>query len=147
MPLLEMHLQVLGFLRFRLTHPTPGKACGAGTLEKSLQLSLLGAEISAFNVDLVQEVWGRGAKMLVFNQVPGSADDAGPAARRVGGSRTDQGELALTQAPTPLLTSSESPVCSLAHPPPLPPPVSSPDLPSPPACPGLIVTLPRLRMG
>ena len=54
--------------------------------------------------------------MLIFNQVPGSVDAAGPAARRVGGSRTDQGELALTQAPTPLLTSCESPVCSLAHP-------------------------------
>lgn len=59
----------------------PGKACGAGTPEKPLQLSLLGTEISAFNVDLVQEVWGRGTKLLVFNQVPGSADDAGPAAQ------------------------------------------------------------------
>lgn len=44
----------------------PGKACGAGTLEKSLQLSLLGAEISAFNVDLVQEVWGREAQAARF---------------------------------------------------------------------------------
>ena len=42
---------------------------------------MLGTEISAFNVDLVQEVWGRGTKLLVFNQVPGSADDAGPAAQ------------------------------------------------------------------
>ena len=66
MPLLEMHLQVLGLLHFRLTHPMPGKACGAGTLENSLQLSLLGAEISAFNVDLVQEVWGRGAQAAHF---------------------------------------------------------------------------------
>lgn len=81
MPLIEMHLRVLGLLPFRLTHPMPGKACGAGTPEKPLQLSLLGTEISDFNVDLVQEVWGRGTKLLVFNQVPGSADDAGPAAQ------------------------------------------------------------------
>lgn len=30
MPLLEMHLRVLGLLHFRLTHPTPAKRVGLG---------------------------------------------------------------------------------------------------------------------
>lgn len=59
-----------------------GEAHVGGTPEPPLQLSLPDAEISAFNVDLVQEVWV-GPRLLLFNQVPGNADVAGPAARRV----------------------------------------------------------------